>query len=239
MALKIRVFPDAEAVAQAAAELVVYMAQAAIESRGEFSIGLSGGNTPRPLYQLLANELLVNRIDWARVHIFFCDERCVAPAHADSNFRMASETLLDLVPLLPTNIHRMRGEIDPEAAATEYGQLLKARFGDGGLDLAILGMGEDGHIASLFPGSKALEEQDHRCVANYVEKLHNWRLTLTAPFLNRSQEILVLVTGAAKAATVREVLEGERDPKQWPIQLIDPPEGRVTWMMDAAAAEMG
>lgn len=236
--LKIRVFPDPAAVAQAAAEFIAHAAQTAIAAAGQFNIALSGGDTPRPLYQLLASDSFISQIDWSKVHIYFADERCVPPVHPDSNFRMASETLLDLVPLPPGNIHRMRGEIEPEAAAAEYGQLLKAQFGDGGLDVAILGMGEDGHTASLFPGTKALDEQQHRCVANYVEELQSWRLTMTAPFLNRTKEVLILVTGKNKAATLHQVLEGERDAKRYPIQLIDPPEGRVVWMLDAAAAEM-
>jgi 6-phosphogluconolactonase len=236
--LKIRVFPDPQALAEAAAEFIARAAETAIATAGEFTIALSGGQTPRPLYQKLSSEPFINQIDWSKVRIFFADERCVPPVHADSNFRMASETLLDLVPLQPGNIHRLRGEIEPEAAAIEYGQLLKARFGDNGPDVAILGMGEDGHTASLFPDTAALAEQEHRCVANYVEKLNAWRLTMTAPFLNRTKEVLVLVTGQNKAATLHQVLEGERDPKRFPIHLIDPPEGRVIWMLDAAAAEM-
>jgi len=235
---KIRVLPDPDALAGEAAGRIIDLADRAIETAGAFTMGLAGGNTPRLLYQRLSSERLGRRLDWQKVEIYFSDERCVPPTHADSNFRMASETLLDLVPIPPGNIHRLRGEIEPEAAAMEYGQLLEARFGDGGLDLAILGVGEDGHTASLFPGTKALEEQEHRCVASYVEKLGAWRLTMTAAFLNRSKDIMVLVTGREKAAAVHQVLEGERDPKQFPIQLIDSPDGTVLWMIDAAAAEM-
>jgi 6-phosphogluconolactonase len=236
---KIRVLADGEAVAQAGAEHVVGAAQEAIDLRGCFTIALAGGSTPKRLYELLAGEAYVKRVDWGKVEIYFGDERCVRPEDRESNFRMASEALLDHVGLEPKHIHRMRGEIEPEAAAMEYGQLLKARFGEGGgVDLALLGMGDDGHTASLFPGTTALEEGKHRCVANFVPKLNAWRITMTAPFLNRSGEVLVMVTGAGKAARVSEVLEGERDPKRLPMQMIEPGSGRVTWMMDTGAAGM-
>lgn len=236
--IKIRVLPDPAGVADAAAEHVLQLARGAVSATGVFSMALAGGNTPRLLYQKLAFEPLMNQMPWANVHVYFGDERCVPPTHPDSNFRMASETLLDLVPIPPGNIHRMRGEIEPQAAAIEYGQLLKQTFGDGGLDLAILGMGEDGHTASLFPGSPALDEMEHRCLGVYVEQVKAWRLTLSAAFLNRSKEILFLVTGASKAPTLHEVLEGERDSHRLPVQLVAPTDGRVVWLLDAAAAEM-
>jgi 6-phosphogluconolactonase len=235
---RIHVSPDAAAVAKEAAEHVVRAAAEAIKLRDSFSIALSGGRTPKALYEFLAGEPYVSRINWAKVEVFFGDERCVPPGHADSNFRMASEALLDHVPIRPERVYRMRGEIEPEAAAMEYGQLLKAKFGEEGVDLALLGMGDDGHTASLFPETAALKETKHRCVANFVPKLKSWRITMTAPFLNRSREVLVLVTGGEKAKRVAEVLEGERDPLRLPIQLIDPPTGQVTWLMDVGAAGM-
>lgn len=237
---KIRVMPDAPAVAQAAAERVIEAARSAIDAAGAFHLALSGGSTPRALYELLSAEENVGRIEWGKVHVYFADERCVSPTHADSNFRLASDTLLDVVPIPPGNIHRMKGEIDPETAATEYGRMLKETFGDeGGLDLAILGVGEDGHTASLFPGTPSLAEAHHRCLATFVEKLNAWRITMTAPFLNRSREVLVLATGEKKAGIIQQVLEGDPDPQRLPIQLIDPPDGRVTWLLDSAAAGMG
>jgi 6-phosphogluconolactonase len=148
---------------------------------------------------------------------------------------MASETLLDVVPIPPANIHRIRGEIDPRAAAIEYGQLLKQRFADGGLHLALLGMGEDGHTASLFPGSSALAETNHRCVANFVEKLNAWRITMTLPFLNRSKHVLMLVAGSAKAKRVQQALEPTDAAEPLPVQLINPSSGQLTWFLDAAA----
>lgn len=235
---RIRVLPDAPAVAQAAAEHILHAASAAIADHGSFTIALSGGSTPKQLYELLAEEPYASQLDWAHIEIYFSDERCVPPEAADSNFRLASEALLEAIAIPPGNIHRMRGEIDPQTAAIEYGQMLQNRFVDGGLDLCLLGMGEDGHTASLFPGTTAVGEAHHRCVAVFVERLHAWRITLTAPFLNRSNEVLILVTGPGKARTAQQVLEGPSDPATWPIQLINPPQGQLIWLLDAAAAGM-
>jgi 6-phosphogluconolactonase len=151
---------------------------------------------------------------------------------------MANDELLSKVPIPPQNVHRMRGEIDPNEAAKEYGQLLKQQFGDGGLDLILLGMGDDGHTASLFPHSEALKETHHRCVAHFVEKSttgKSWRITLTAPFINKAAEVVVLVAGAGKAARLNEVLRGPRDPERLPIQMIHPA-GHMVWVVDEAAA---
>jgi len=235
---RIRVFATPQLLARTAAQNIAQMAQAAIDEGGSFTIGLSGGNTPRLLYRMLAEEPYTSQLDWSKVEVFFTDERCVPPEDAQSNFRMASETLLDAVPIHPEHLHRIRGEIDPQAAAIEYGRLLEQRFGDGGLDLALLGMGEDGHTASLFPGSPALAETHHRCVAVYVEKLNSWRVTMTLPFLNRSKEVLILVTGAAKARPVQQVLESAELDGPLPAQLIDPATRQLTWFLDAAAAGM-
>jgi len=235
----IRVFKDSPAVAQAAAEMIVAGAREAAAAGRNFSLVLSGGSTPKLLYQLLAAEPYRSRVDWTRMEIYFGDERVVAVDHADSNFKMANEALISRVPLKPENVHRMRGEIDPNQAAIEYGQMLKARFGEGGPDITLLGMGDDGHTASLFPHTSALDETQHRCVAHFVEKSttgKSWRITLTAPFINRSATVLLLVTGASKAARLAEILHGPRDPKRLPIQLIDPASGQLIWMLDEAAA---
>jgi 6-phosphogluconolactonase len=240
---RIKVFPDPAAVAHEAAEFVVQLADESIALTGRFTVALAGGSTPDAMYKLLTGEPYRSRVDWAKVEVYFGDERCVPPDHAESNYRMAKEALLSKVPIPGDNVYRMRGE-EPEhnLAAKEYGQMLKEKFGDdGGLDLCLLGMGDDGHTASLFPGTEAVHEQKHRVVAHFVEKSttgRSWRLTLTAPFINRCRDVLVLVTGAKKAARVAEVLEGPRDPDRLPIQLIDPMSGRYTWMMDTAAAGM-
>lgn len=245
---EIKVLPDPAAVADEAAQRVVRHAGEAIEANGRFSIALSGGSTPKSLYELLATKYR-DWIDWTRVEVFFVDERCVPPDHRESNHRMAHETLLSKVPIPGDNVYRMRGEVDPNEAAKEYGLMLKVKFpstgsgqvADGGLDLILLGMGEDGHTASLFPGTPAVGETHHRVVANYAEKSttgKSWRITLTAPFINRAEQVIILVTGANKAETLKRVLEDPPDPKRFPVQLISPLSGRLTWLIDAAAAGM-
>jgi 6-phosphogluconolactonase len=234
---RIKVVTNADQLAEEAAKIVAEAADRAIRDKDVFSLVLSGGSTPRLLYSRLMREPYLMRLSWPKVQIYFGDERCVPPAHPDSNYRLADENLLSLVPIPHPNIHRIRGEIDPETAATEYGQLIKARFGDTGPDLILLGMGEDGHTASLFPQTAALIETKHRCVANYVPKLKAWRITLTAPFINRAFQVLILVSGSAKSKVIHEVLEGPRDPMRLPVQLIDP-QGQLIWLLDAEAAGM-
>ncbi len=237
---EIKVLPDAAGIAREAAERIVFLSEEAIESRGRFSIALSGGSTPKALYTLLASPEFVTRLDWPAIDLFFGDERCVPQDHKDSNYRMAHETLISKVPVPLDNVYRMRGEIDPNEAAKEYGLMLKERFGDGGMDLVLLGMGDDGHTLSLFPGTKAVTETEHRVVANYAENSttgKSWRITLTAPFVNRSRNVIVMLAGANKADRVKEVLEGPRDPERLPIQLIQPV-GKMTWLLDAGAAGM-
>jgi 6-phosphogluconolactonase len=237
---EIKVLPSAAAIAQEAASRIEQCAEAAIELNGRFSLGLSGGSTPRMLYQLLADNYR-GAINWTKVEVFFGDERCVGPEDKESNYRMAREALLSKVPIPGDNVYRMRGEIDPQDAAKEYGSMLKERFGDAGLDLILLGLGDDGHTASLFPHTQALTETKHRCVANYAEHSttgKSWRITLTAPFINRCNQALFLVVGAAKADALAHVLEGETDPQRWPAQLIKPHSGKLTWLVDAAAAGM-
>ena len=238
---EIKVLPDPAAVAREAAERVIRAANEAIDLSDRFTIALSGGSTPRALHQLLAAEPMRSRIDWTKVQVFFGDERCVPPDHPDSNYRMARETLLNKVPIPGDNVYRMRGEVDPNEAAKEYGRMLKEKFGDEGLDLVLLGLGEDGHTLSLFPGTAAVSETHHRCVANYAEHSttgKSWRITLTAPFVNRSREVIFLVAGAGKTNALSQVLEGPRDPQRLPAQLIEPASGRLTWLVDAAAAGM-
>jgi 6-phosphogluconolactonase len=149
---------------------------------------------------------------------------------------MAQTALLSKVPIDASRVHRIRGEIDPAAAAMEYGQMLKSKFGDGGADVLLLGMGDDGHTASLFPGTAALNETHHRCVANFVPRMNTWRVTLTYPFLNKSAAVMILAVGAAKTQRLAEVLHGPRDPQRLPIQRIEPVGGTLAWLLDAAAA---
>jgi 6-phosphogluconolactonase len=236
---KIKVFQSIDELADAAAQHVVNAARTAMRESQSFTLTLSGGSTPKSLYTLLASMEYRDQIEWSRVEIFFGDERTVPPDHCDSNYRMANEALLSKVPIVPHNVHRLRGEIEPNEAAKEYGQLLKQRFGDeGGPDLILLGIGDDGHTASLFPHTAALAEQKHRCVANEVPKLNTMRLTVTAPFINRAREVLVLAAGASKAPVLRQALEGPRDPQRLPIQMIAPTSGELIFLLDATAAGM-
>jgi 6-phosphogluconolactonase len=234
----IRVHPDAAGLADAAARHIVELAQAAIDARGAFSIALSGGSTPRELHRRLASAPLVSQLDWSRVHVFFGDERCVPPDHPDSNYRMADETLLTHVTVPQAHVHRMRGELPPEEAAALYEQALRAFFAGEPprLDLILLGMGDNGHTASLFPGLQAVHEQTRWVVAEYVAEVGMWRITLTPVVLNLAREVLFLVAGSGKAAMLRQVLEGPFAPDERPAQIVRPSPGEVTWLVDAPAA---
>jgi 6-phosphogluconolactonase len=190
------------------------------------------------LHLRLASPPLVDQVDWSRVHVFFGDERCVPPEDARSNYRMALETLLSTVPIPPQCVHRMRGELPPEIAAQDYEGELREFFGDEppSLDLILLGMGDNGHTASLFPGLTAVHEQQRWVVAEYVAEVGMWRLTLTPVVLNLAREVLFLVAGAAKAAMLRRVLQGPYSPGELPAQVVRPRLGEVFWLVDAAAA---
>jgi 6-phosphogluconolactonase len=236
----ILIFDDASGVARAAADRFVEVAQAAIAERGRFSVALAGGSTPRRTYELLATGAYRNRIQWAGVHIFFGDERGVPPTDTESNYRMAREALMGLVPIPAQNVQRIMGEEEPFAGARLYEQELRAYF-DGAaawprFDLVLLGMGEDGHTASLFPGTPALAEQQAWVVANRVEKLATYRITLTAPAINHAAHVVFMVTGATKAERLLEVLHGPRDPERLPAQMIQPVDGSLTWLLDRTAA---
>lgn len=234
---EIFVVPDPKALTTEAAHRIIAAAETRLaDSNHFFSLVLSGGSTPKALYECLAADPYRSRLNWSKVEIFFGDERAVPPDHPDSNYLMAHMAMLSKLPIPEPNIHRIRTELEPEAAAIEYGKLLKTKFHDHGPDLVLLGMGDDGHTASLFPETAALDEMNHRCVANFVPKLNTWRVTMTYPFLNRAKAVLILVAGAGKAQRVAEVLAGPRDPKRLPIQEIRPTHGTLTWLLDAAAA---
>jgi 6-phosphogluconolactonase len=237
---QIEVFPNPEALARATAERIVALAAEAVVARGRFSIGLSGGSTPRALFTLLAGDDFATRIDWLNAHIFWGDERCVAPDHAESNYRMARETLLDRVPVQPEHIYRMRGEIEPAQAAAEYEQTLRLFFAGEmpRFDLLLLGLGDDGHTASLFPGTRALQEQERWVIANYVPKFAAWRLTLTAVAINAAAHVMFLVAGQSKAPILRDVIKGPRQPDRYPAQLVQPRNVPALWLADEAAASL-
>jgi len=235
----LQIFADAGEVARAAAERFIELARESTEARGRFSVALAGGSTPKRIYELLAGDELKTQLDWSGVHIFFGDERCVPPDHADSNYRMANEALLSRVSLPEQNVHRMRGEGDAVANARLYEDELREFF-DGEtwpqFDLVMLGMGDDGHTASLFPGTNALDVRTAWVTANWVEKFDTFRVTLTATAINHARHVMFIVTGASKTERLQEVLHGERDEHRLPSQLIQPDEGALTWFLDEAAA---
>jgi 6-phosphogluconolactonase len=238
----IRTFADAEAVSQAAAHEFVRCAREAVAARGRFVVAFSGGSTPKRLYQLLAEPPHRDQIDWNRIEVFWGDERSVPPDHKDSNYNMAREALLSRVPIPPGQVHRIEAERqDRDAAAREYQAAIAAVFGVSpadpppSLDLILLGMGPDGHTASLFPGTTALTETTRWVVVNWVEKFHTDRVTLTAPILNAAREVLFLVAGADKAEPLAGVLEGPPNVQLLPSQLIHPA-GQLVWFLDRAAA---
>jgi len=229
-------------VASAAAQRLVVLSREAIEERGRMRLALAGGRTPETLYRLLAESPYQEAVAWPLIEVFWGDERCVWPDHPESNYRMAREALLSKVPIPAANVHRMRGEFpDPAAAAREYEAVLRRVIETGGngpprFDLCLLGLGPDGHTASLFPGSGVVRETRRFTAAAWVEGLEAWRLTLTPPVLNAARHVLFLVTGADKAEAVREVLEGSEDPDRLPAQIVKPPNGKVEWLLDRAAA---
>jgi 6-phosphogluconolactonase len=247
----LNVQPDAAALTALAADAVVFWCKKAIERRGRFHIALSGGSTPKALFTLLASMHYAPQIFWERVHVWWGDERSVPSTHADSNYRMADEALLSHVPIPAANIHRVRTELGAEHAAAHYETEIKFAFGqiqfdpetgavlDGAgwpvFDLILLGMGDDGHTASLFPESDALDEQVRLVANHYVEKVGMQRITFTAPLINAADCVLFLVSGAGKAAMLKNVLLGALQPRVWPSQLVMP-HGKLFWMADAAAA---
>lgn len=240
------VLPNVDRLSDAVAHRFVSSANAAIQARGEFIVALSGGSTPKRVYARLATEPFVSSLDWSRVHILWGDERCVPPDHEASNFRMARETLLDLVPVPQANVHRIRGEDDPAGAAATYERVLRTvlRTPSGAprtasgfrLDLVFLGLGRDGHTASLFAGAASLQANAQWVAAEYVHAVSMWRVTLKAILINAAAETAFVVAGEAKAAIVRKVLQGPHRPHELPAQLIVPTTGRLCWFLDAPAA---
>jgi 6-phosphogluconolactonase len=238
----IEIAGSADALNHAVAEQFARATTAAVRARGQCSVALAGGSTPRNVYRLLSDEPFRSRVVWDQIQFFWGDERHVPVDHPDSNYRMAAETLLSKVPVRARNIHRMHGEIrDADLAAREYEDVMRTSFNvrDAAprFDLILLGLGGDGHTASLFPGTPALAERQRWCVANWVNTLSAYRLTLTLPVLNAARVVLFTVSGSEKASIVRDVLRGRRDV---PARLVQPSDGELWWMLDRdAAGELG
>ena len=233
---ELAVFADKAALVNGAAAFIAEQAGEAIDRRGRFAFALSGGSTPKPVYERLAS---LRGLDWRRVDVFFGDERCVPPDDGRSNFAMAKAALLDRVDIPSQNVHRIRGEAPPQVAAESYAEELRKTLGDGGrLDLVLLGLGENGHTASLFPGLAALEDEQHAVAAAYVEVAGMWRVTMTFPTINAARRVAVLVSGVGKAGVLHEVLQGRREPFVLPAQSLRPEARPAFWLVDAEAASM-
>lgn len=240
---EIRICRDLQTLSEQAAVLFVQLAAEATAARGRFTVALSGGSTPKEVYTLLAAAETCQQIPWSQVHLFWGDERCVPPTHSESNYRMVAETLIGRVPIPSHNVHRMPTEHAPLQAADAYEQVLREVFSlslDAWpcFDLIFLGMGADGHTASLFPDTAGLRENNRLVIAHYVDKLHTWRVTLTPPVLNHAAHVVFLVAGTEKAAILREVLQGPAQPERLPAQLVQPGHGTLLWLVDEAAAAL-
>ncbi len=238
--MSVKIYSDIDTLSQEAARYVVRVASESITTHGRFTLALAGGSTPKKLYGLLASEPYRDQINWALTEIFWSDERCVPPDSEDSNYHLAQEVLLSKVPISAAQIHRMPADADDhDQASLTYIQEIQRVFGTNGIpsfDLLQLGMGPEGHTASLFPHQASLHEQTRLIMPVTVPKPPPPRLTFTPLLLNAATHILFLVTGQDKADALQAVLEGEYNPDEYPAQIIRPTQGEVTWMLDPAAA---
>jgi 6-phosphogluconolactonase len=238
-----RILSSPAATARAAAQFFSDAAARAASARGVARIAISGGSTPKTMFELLADpaEPFLKQAPWDRIELYWVDERCVPPDHAESNYRMTREALLSKVPLPAERVHRMEGELEPEAAAARYESTIRNTFRLEGaetptFDLVLLGMGDDGHTASLFPHTDALNEMSHIVVPNHVPQKDAWRITLTWPVIDQGREVAFLIEGAEKTQVLHDVFLGPYQPEKYPSQLIRPSSGRLTLLLDAAAA---
>jgi 6-phosphogluconolactonase len=240
MSPDIKIFKDDTELFNAAANFIIELAAASIAANGRFTISLSGGSTPEKLYRLLASEEYAKQIDWKNTFVFWGDERCVASDDPLNNARMAKSLLLDKVSIPAENIYATPVNQSPADNAIEYEKQIKAFFGDTNpkFDLILLGMGDNAHTASLFPGTDILHETNRLVKEVYVEEQKMYRITMTAPLINLAQNILFLITGKAKAETLKTVLNVPYQPDKYPVQLIKPTEGKLYWFIDTAAASL-
>ena len=238
--VELHILGSTEEVAQAKAKFVAALAEECLGTRSRFTIALSGGSTPRRLYQILASPPYAEGLAWSRWHIFWSDERCVPPDHKDSNFRMAREAMLDHVPIPPAQVYRMRGEVAPEEAAKEYEDIVLDSFQTPApsFDLVLLGVGDDGHTASLFPGSKALRENQRLVVASWAPSLRVHRITFTLPLINAAKVVAFLDTDESKAEVLRRVLEPAPQEDVLPSAMVRPTQGTVHWFLTKEAASL-
>lgn len=238
---KIRIFEDIDQLNHSAARMFFEIAERSIASRGRFTVSLAGGSTPRELYKLISSEDYRERIDWTKVFFFFGDERFVPYDHAYSNYRMAKENLFDRIELPASNVFPWNtGAVNEAIAAAEYEATI-TRFFDTDLpsfDLILLGIGADGHTASLFPHTAALKETERITAANYVRKLETTRLTMTYPLINNARHIAFLIAGDEKAEAVRSIAEGSPDPDEFPARGVSPSNGKLIWFLDSASAQL-
>ena len=240
----VTIFLDVAAIAQRAAALYVNTAQQAVKDRGVFRVAMAGGSTPKALHALLVAEPFRSQLPFEKMQIFFGDERHVPPDHADSNYRMVNETFISKTPIKPEQVFRIKAELqDTERAALDYEQTLRGQFAlkPGELprfDLMMLGMGNEGHTLSLFPGTTALRDNGRLVVRTWVGKLYTERITCTAPVANNSAAVLFMIAGADKAPALKAVLEGPNEPEQLPSQLIKPANGKLFFLVDSAAGGM-
>jgi 6-phosphogluconolactonase len=238
--VSIQLLPDLEAISHKAAEIFLNLSRSSLSSKESFTVALSGGSTPRRFYHLLGFDACRGEVESHRIHFFWVDERCVPQEHEESNFKTVYDALLSRVPVPEQNIHRIKGEAGPEEAAKEYERAIRGFFGGTDLpvfDLIVLGMGEDGHTASLFPGSGALGEKKRLAVPVYKEKPEIHRVTLTFPILNNASQVLFLVSGRSKSRVLAEVLEDEGKKSCYPAGIVAPAHGKITWLIDEEAAE--
>jgi 6-phosphogluconolactonase len=234
----VQVLAKAEEISKKAAEIFLQSAIEAVEETGRFTVALTGGSSPAGLYKLLATSPYLEQVPWAKTYVFWGDERWVPLTNEQSNARMSFETLLNHVPVPKEQIFAMWADEKPEEFAFKYEQQLQKHFAGEKprFDLILLGMGDDGHTASLFPGTKVLHEQERFVQAYYLEPQSMYRITLTAPCLNAAKQIVFLVFGEKKSNALHEVLEGVSNVEKYPSQLIKPENGQVTWLVDEAAA---
>ena len=237
--MNIKTFPNNQELAKFVSEFFFQANINSIKNHGRFNVVLAGGSTPKTTYRILGSEPYISQVDWQRTHLFWGDERCVNPTHPDSNYYMTKESLIKNIPIADDQIYRMKGELKPTFAARSYEETLKTKLGkDPSFDMVILGIGQDGHTASLFPRTAAVRKTHHWVKANYVEKLDSWRLTLTSTIINKAKRIVFLVSGENKAKIVKQIRTGKFLPNRFPVQLIYPNGGEFLMLGDQAALKL-